>query len=132
MAASRQQKPLAGKIIVDKVTNPLAARPGGSSSTPDSGSKPGTVKLTDAAQPNDSGFLAPATYLGLRAGGHGLGTDERDLLGWQPRHRPSRSPPVRRVTCTFTNTQKGKIIVDKVTRPPRGSTQEFEFDPTGR
>ena len=33
------------------------------------------------------------------------------------------------VTCTFTNTQRGHIIIDKVT-DPAGSTQQFEFDPS--
>ena len=32
-------------------------------------------------------------------------------------------------TCTITNTQRGHIIVDKVT-DPSGSTQSFEFDPS--
>jgi uncharacterized repeat protein (TIGR01451 family) len=33
------------------------------------------------------------------------------------------------VTCVFTNTQRGRIIVEKQTLP-NGSSQEFEFDPS--
>ena len=37
--------------------------------------------------------------------------------------------PGETVTCTFTNTQRGKIIVEKQTLPD-GSSQSFEFDPS--
>ncbi|MBI4084984.1 MAG: DUF5011 domain-containing protein [Candidatus Liptonbacteria bacterium] len=37
--------------------------------------------------------------------------------------------PDEAVVCTFTNTQLGKIIVDKVTNPEE-SSQEFTFDPS--
>lgn len=37
--------------------------------------------------------------------------------------------PVESVTCTFHNTERGRILVDKVTIPS-GSSQEFEFDPS--
>jgi hypothetical protein len=33
------------------------------------------------------------------------------------------------LVCTFTNTEKGRIVVDKVT-DPAGSLQQFEFDPS--
>ncbi|HEX5589631.1 MAG TPA: hypothetical protein VFX65_05020 [Candidatus Limnocylindrales bacterium] len=114
-----------GRIIVDKVTNP-----GGSSQSfefdPSYGAN---FFLTDAATPNDSGFLAPGTYsvaeVNIPAGW--------DLTG----ATCSDGSPVNAinlalnetVTCTFTNRQDGQIIVDKVT-DPSGSSQQFEFDPS--
>lgn len=37
--------------------------------------------------------------------------------------------PGETVTCTFTNTKQGKILIDKVTNPT-GSQASFEFDPS--
>jgi hypothetical protein len=38
--------------------------------------------------------------------------------------------PGETVTCTFTNTKRGRIIVDKITNPS-GDTQSFDFTTTG-
>ena len=114
-----------GRILVDKVTNP-----GGSSQSfefdPSYGAN---FFLTDAATPNDSGLLAPGTY----------SVAETNIpAGWDLTGATcSDGSPVdaislalnETVTCTFTNRQDGKIIVDKVT-DPSGSSQSFEFDPS--
>ena len=76
-----------------------------------------------------SGYLLPGTY----------SVTELDEAGWDltsatcdddsdPSSISLQSGET--VTCTFTNTQNGHIIVDKVT-DPAGSVQSFNFDATG-
>jgi len=114
-----------GKIIVDKVTNPS----GSSQQFEFDPSYGSNFFLTDAAAPNDSGFLAPGTY----------SVAEVNIpAGWDLTSATcSDGSPVNAinlalnetVTCTFNDRQDGKIIVDKVT-DPSGSSQQFEFDPS--
>ena len=113
-------------IIVDKVTNP-AGSPQSFDFT--ASYNPAGFSLTDAAQPNDSGPLVP---------GNGYSVSETVPNGWDLTSATcSDGSPINNislqagetVTCTFTNTQRGKIIVDKVTTPA-GATQQFEFDPS--
>jgi hypothetical protein len=113
-------------ILVDKVTNP-AGSPQSFDFT--ASYNPAGFSLTDAAQPNNSGPLAP---------GNGYSVAETVPDGWdQTSATCSDGSPINNislqpgetVTCTFTNTQRGHIIVDKVTFPS-GSTQSFAFHPS--
>ena len=54
-----------------------------------------------------------------------LGSDRHELLGWQPGRAISLQPG-ETVTCTFTNTKRGTIIVEKQTSPD-GATGDFTF-----
>ena len=88
-----------------------------------------TFQLADATAPNDSGALVPGTYSVSEGAVTDWDPDERDLLRRQPRHAPSACQPGETVTCTFTNTKRGVIIVDKVT-VPAGASQLFTFTPS--
>ena len=115
-----------GQIIIDKVTVP-----GGDSQlftfTPSyNGGQ--TFQLADATAPNNSGGLVPGTY----------SVAEGAIAGWDLTSATcSDQSPVRAislqagetVTCTFTNTKRGHIIIDKVT-DPAGDPASFEFDPS--
>ena len=76
-----------------------------------------TFQLADATAPNDSGGLLAGTYTVAETVPGRLGPDERHLLRRQPGHAIGL-PAGETVTCTFTNTKRGQIIVDKV-RPRR-------------
>jgi hypothetical protein len=114
-----------GTILVDKVTNPA-----GSNQSFEFDSDYGTnFNLTDAAPANDSGFLTPGTY----------SVDELTPTGWDETSATcSDQSPVtaislqagETVTCTFTNTQRGHIVVDKVTIPALDA-QSFDFTAGG-
>jgi hypothetical protein len=60
---------------------------------------------------------------------------DNPIAGQQPASSDSGSTasfyvdPGETVTCTFTNTKRGKIIVEKVA-DPQGSSQLFQFDPS--
>ena len=116
-----------GHIIVDKVTNP--------SGDPQSfnfdagGGSYADFSLTDAAAPNDQ-TLIPGNY----------SVSETVPAGWDLTSSPCVSSigdtesaaaleldAGETVTCTFTNTKRGHIIVDKVTNPS-GDPQSFNFD----
>jgi len=132
---------LAGKIIVDKVTDPS-----GSSQSFDFTTNYGDdFSLTDAAEPNDSGPILPTAISGTT-----YSVSEISPEGWSLTdvtctgevHDPDgvlvssvdKPDPTdievlsgETVTCVFTNTlARGQIIVDKVT-DPSGSTQSFDF-----
>ena len=113
-----------GKIIVEKQTLPDGS-PQSFSFTPNYGQG---FSLTDG-QTNDSGYLSPGTY----------SVAETVPGGWtQTSATCSDGSPIgaialaagETVTCTFNNTQKGHIVVDKVTNPT-GSQQSFAFTTTG-
>ncbi|GIW20908.1 MAG: hypothetical protein KatS3mg065_1204 [Chloroflexota bacterium] len=81
--------------------------------------------LTDAATPHDSGALKPGTY----------SVSETVPAGWDltgascsDESDPAQIDlaPGETVTCTFTNTKRGTIIVEKQTNPD-GATDEFTF-----
>lgn len=84
--------------------------------------------LTDG-QSNNSGDLAPGTY----------SVDELTPTGWDETSAicSDQSPVTaislqsgETVTCVFTNTERGHIVVDKVT-DPSGDPQSFTFTTTG-
>jgi len=112
-----------GKIIVDKVTDPTGS-PQEFDFVPDY-TDPFT--LTDEAAVNDSGWLLPDTYSVSETvpDGWDLTSSSCDD-GSDPSAIGLDAGEV--VTCIFTDTQRGKIIVDKVT-VPGGSDQEFDFVP---
>jgi hypothetical protein len=110
-----------GKIIVQKVTNPSGATDDFSFTT-SYGSGSFTLK---GGQSNDSGFLAAGTYSVVETVPAGWDlTSATCSDGSSPSNIGLSSGET--VTCTFTNTQRGKIIIQKVTNPA-GSTQSFDF-----
>ena len=115
----------AGRIIVDKVTDP-SGDPASFTFDPSYGN---SFTLTDLATPNDSGDLKPGTY----------SVSESALAGWDPTGAScdDGSPvsaislqPGEIVTCTFHNTKRATIIDKKVMV---GGTSTFTFtgDPSG-
>ncbi len=111
---------VAGKIIVEKQT-----LPDGSTQTfeftPSYGNK---FSLSDNGT-NDSGYLAPGTY----------SVSESIPTGWEQTtavcgNQSSVSAITLRagetVTCTFTNSKKGKITIVKDAQPNSG--QDFKFE----
>jgi len=120
-----------GKIIIDKVTVPSGdpasfdfTLTGGPSSLNQS------FSLTDAATPHDSGFVQA---------GSGYNAAETVPTGWDLTSATcDDGSPVTNidvavdetVTCTFTNTKRGHIIIDKVT-DPSGDPTLFAFALTG-
>ncbi|HSV92390.1 MAG TPA: hypothetical protein VLH81_04915, partial [Desulfobacterales bacterium] len=110
------------KIIVDKVTVPAGDA---QLFTFDPSWSTTNFQLADATTPHDSGFLVPGTY----------SVAETVPAGWDLTSATcSDGSPVgaialgagETVTCTFTNTKRAKIIVDKVT-VPAGDAQLFTF-----
>jgi Prealbumin-like fold domain len=120
-----------GKIIIDKVTDPSGdpasfdfTLTGGPSSLNQS------FSLTDAATPHDSGLVQ---------NGSGYNAAETVPAGWDLTSATCNDgSPVTNidvsvdetVTCTFTNTKRGHIVVDKVT-DPSGDATSFAFTLTG-
>ncbi|MEJ2352999.1 MAG: hypothetical protein P8Y03_24695 [Anaerolineales bacterium] len=121
-----------GHILIDKVTDPN----GSLQSFEFNPSYGSNFFLTDSAAPNDSGELLPGAYSVAEVNipsdwdltdsycqtiaGTGTSTDSPAAITLEPGET---------VKCTFEDTQRGKIIVDKVTFPT-GSSQQFEFDPS--
>ncbi|GGC02112.1 hypothetical protein GCM10011352_30390 [Marinobacterium zhoushanense] len=115
-----------GKIIVDKVTVP-AGDPQEFVFTP-SYNGGATFNLADATTPNDSGYLMPGTYSVAETVPEGWDlTSATCDDGSSPASIGLAAGEV--VTCTFTNTKRGKIIVDKVT-DPSGDPTPFTFTPS--
>ncbi|HSL44287.1 MAG TPA: hypothetical protein VK897_12695, partial [Anaerolineales bacterium] len=111
-------------IIIEKQTNP-DGDPQAFSFTPSYGA---AFQLSDG-QTNNSGDLDPGTY----------SVSETVPSGWDlatPLCSDGSSASSislqagETVTCVFTNTKRGHIIVDKVTLPS-GDTQSFAFTTTG-
>ena len=113
-----------GQIIIDKKTVP-AADPQLFTFTPNyNGGQ--TFQLADATTPNNSGALVPGTYSVSE------GTvDGWDLTGTECSDGSAVNAislqPGEIVSCTFTNTKRGHILIDKVT-DPSGDPATFEFD----
>jgi fimbrial isopeptide formation D2 family protein len=119
-----------GTIIVDKVTDPSGDPTSFAfslSGGPDSVSQ--SFNLTDAATPHNSGALKPGTY----------SVEETVPAGWDltgascsDGSNPAAIDlaPGETVTCTFTNTKRGTIVVDKVT-DPSGDPTSFAFSLSG-
>jgi hypothetical protein len=113
-----------GHIIVKKVTNPSGSTQSFTFTPSYNGGT--TFALSDGGS-NDSGLLLP---------GSGYSVSETVPTGWDQTgatcdngNSPSNITLAAgaTVTCTFTNTQRGHIIVQKVTNPS-GSTQLFTFN----
>jgi plastocyanin len=115
-----------GKIVVDKVTNPTGD-PTSFDFTTTYGSP---FSLTDAATPNDSGqVLLPGTYqVSETANTNYVTTATCTSSKGDPADDPSsiNLSAGEVVTCTFTNTKRGKIIVEKQTNPD-GAAGSFTF-----
>ena len=102
----------AGRIIVDKVTNP-AADPASFEFDPSYGAN---FTLTDAQTPNDSGDLKPGTYSVVELAKAGWDLSTATCSDGSPVEAISLQAG-ETVTCTFTNIKRGHIIIDKVTVP---------------
>jgi Prealbumin-like fold domain/Domain of unknown function (DUF5979) len=120
-----------GSIVIDKVTDP-SGDPKSFDFTLTGG--PSTLNqsfsLTDAATPHDSGAVLA---------GNGYSAAETVPAGWDLTTATcDDGSPVTNidvsvnetVTCTFTNTKRGRILVDKVT-DPSGDSTSFPFTLTG-
>lgn len=115
-----------GKIIVKKVTDPS----GSAQSFEFTPSYNGGAKFSlGDGQSNDSGLLAPGTY----------SVSEAVPAGWDLTSATCDDGSAvdaiglgagETVTCTFKNTQRGHLIVDKVTAPA-GDPQSFNFTTGG-
>lgn len=101
-----------GHIIIDKVTVP-GGDPASFEFDPSYGDN---FSLTDAATPNDSGAIVPGTYSVAELAKTGW-----DLTGTSCSDESPVTAIVlsagETVTCTFTNTKRGTIIVEKQTSP---------------
>jgi hypothetical protein len=122
-----------GTIIVKKLTNPSGAA-GSFAFTGDVSGSIGDGQTLSTTN------LAPGTYTSTESDP----TTAFDLTGISCNDGASATPssgsvatatatfhldPGETVTCTFTNTARGHIILKKLTNPS-GSTQQFEFDPS--
>ena len=114
---------LRGRIVIKKLTDPS----GSTQSFPFTTSYSAGFSLTDG-QTNTSGLLVPGTYSAA----------ENTPTGWDLTGASCDDGSAvgaiglqagETVTCTFTNTQRGRIIIVKQTDPD-GSTQQFTFDPS--
>jgi hypothetical protein len=120
-----------GQIVIDKVTDPVGdpqsfafTLSGGPSALTDA------FALTDAAEPRSSGYLPP---------GSGYNAAETVPAGWdQTSATCNDGSPVTNISvspgevvlCTFTNTKRARLLVDKVTLPA-GDPQQFSFSSSG-
>src|SRR5438309_1492344 len=135
--------PAQGHIVVDKVTSPAGDPTSFSFSTTGAGYT--GFSLTDAATPNGQ-TLSPGAYSvseAIPAGWDLTGLSCVSSLGTST--FTTTAPPVAgpgtatasitlaandTVTCTFTDTKRGQIVVDKVTSPS-GDPTSFSFSTTG-
>ncbi len=115
-----------GHIIVNKVTNPAADPQEFNFAATGAGYN--SFVLTDVAAPNNQ-EVVPGSYT----------VSENAVTGWVSdggvcdNGETPASLDVgagETVTCTFTNTKQGRIIVDKITNPS-GDPQSFNFVATG-
>jgi uncharacterized repeat protein (TIGR01451 family) len=116
------------KIIVNKVTNPAGDAQSFGFTTTGSGYLP--FSLADG-QSNDSGWLVPGNYSVAETvpAGWDLTNSVCDGVAYTPGSTIALDPG-EIVNCTFTNTKRGRIIIDKVT-DPAGHAQLFDFTLTG-
>jgi hypothetical protein len=114
------------KIIVKKVTKPSGSSQSFTFTPSYNGGQ--TFNLTDG-QTNDSGLLAP---------GSGYSVAETAVSGWDLTSKTCDNgndpgsitlAAGQTVTCTFTNTQEGTIIIKKLTSPS-GASGSFTFTGT--
>ncbi len=119
-----------GHIIVNKVTNPSGDTQ--SFSFDATGTGYNDFSLTDTATPNDQ-TLNAGTYSvseSLPAGWTQTSATCVSSTGGTETVGNISLQAGETVTCTFTNTKMGNIVVNKVTSPS-GSTQSFNFDASG-
>jgi hypothetical protein len=119
-----------GSIVVDEVTLPAGDPQSfdfGLGGGPDGIAQ--NFGLTDAAAPHDSGAIRPGTYAATQTLPDGWDlTSATCSDGSDP--GAVNLGPGETVTCTFTNTKRGSIVVDQITLPS-DDPQAFEFDLTG-
>jgi len=117
-----------GRIIVDKVTNPS----GDLTSFDFNPTYGSAFSLTDAAAPNNSGLITPGNYSVSETvpGGWDKTSSCVSSIGDTETEGALDLDAGETITCTFTNTKRGHIIVDKVTNPS-GDPQSFNFDASG-
>lgn len=120
-----------GLIVIDKVTDPSGdPQQFGFSLTGGVSAVNQAFSLADATTPHSSGFVKP---------GSGYLAAETPLAGWDLTSATCTdgSPvtniavsPGETVVCTFTNTKRAHLVIDKVTRPS-GDPTVFGFTATG-
>jgi hypothetical protein len=115
-----------GKILVRKITDPSTSTQNFSFTT--TGSGYAGFGLTNG-QTNDSGYLVPGGYSVSESVPSGWDLASATCTGGNTPASINLGPG-ETVTCTFTNRQRGHIIVTKRTEPA-GSTQTFSFTTTG-
>src|SRR5215469_15715436 len=118
-----------GHIIVKKVTNPSSDTTTQFTFTPSYNS--GTTFQLAGGGSNDSGALKPGSYSvseSTVAAGWDLASSSCDGTGNTPASITLGA--AQTVTCTFTNTERGHIIVKKVTNPSSDTTTQFTFTPS--
>jgi hypothetical protein len=119
-----------GHIIVDKVTNP-SGDPTSFNFDANGGSY-ADFSLTDAAPPNNQA-LVPGNYSvseTVPAGWDLTNTQCVSSIGDTETAGALELDAGETITCTFTNTKRGHIIVDKITNPS-GDPTSFNFDANG-
>ncbi len=116
-----------GHIIVDKVTLPSGDLQSFNFTTGGTGYV--NFSLTDAAAPNDQ-TLDAGSYSVSEPAVAGWASDGGVCDGQGNTPASITLAAGQTVHCTFTNTKRGRIIVDKVTNPA-GSSQSFAFTTTG-
>ncbi|MGQ9786373.1 MAG: SdrD B-like domain-containing protein, partial [Anaerolineae bacterium] len=114
------------KLIVDKVTEPAGSVTEFSFQLTGPHGVSQSFVLSDTAMPYDSGLLLPGVYTVTE-----VVPDGWDLSGASCRDGSLPGDGIdlaagEEVTCVFTDTQRGRIVVDKVTEPA-GSVTEFSF-----
>ncbi len=114
----------AGNIIVDKITDP-SGDPASFEFDPSWGAN---FSLTDQGAPVDSGDLKFGKYSVAELAKAGWDLTNAECTGGNTPDEIDLQPG-ETVTCTFTNTKRGHILVDKVT-VPGGDPQEFTFTPS--
>ncbi len=119
-----------GRIIVDKVTNPLGDPQSFSFTTTGAGYT--GFSLTDAAAPNNQELAAGAYSVAetIPSGWDLTNTSCVSSILDTENAGALELDPGETITCTFTNTKRGRIIVDKVTNPTL-DPQSFAFTTTG-
>jgi uncharacterized repeat protein (TIGR01451 family) len=111
-----------GRIVVDKVTDPSGAAQA-FDFDPSWGS---SFELADGDTPQDSGPLSPGTY----------NVTETVPAGWELTNVACTAGTYdnivleagETVTCTFTNTERGTIVIEKQTDPAGGTGFAFTDD----
>jgi hypothetical protein len=118
-----------GRIYVDKVTDPSGDPRSFDFSLTGPNDVSQSFSLTDQSALHNSGLLLAGTYDVTESTPEGW-----DLSGASCDNGDPADEVVldagETVTCTFTNSKRGSIVIDKVTQPA-GDGQEFSFDLTG-